>query len=316
MEFVDPIVVLDEVPETTEVGDTKTDHAVQALESEIEKAYAAVETRFGSLWSNATKNANEIQEKYQVEEHRKQLLDQLKVAKDNINNKAKVTETLAQFEDHFKKVPIPEVDLKKLQLQANDALDVIDSKLEIVEQQAGKYVSQMSSFFTNFVSIAAPQSDAKQLEDETSTIFVAPSHPTSEYGTSRYDNELFKLHTSAEYYTEPIQDDKADTFNADSKTKEVAKLLETYPNTLTKLMNDIVPVKVPYNTFWYRYFHHEAELKQAEKRRRELQKEKGDEDEEDDFTWDDDEEEVETSPEKKEKPVKQETKPESDDEWE
>lgn len=299
MEFVDPIVTQDEAPEPKKGGDTKTDHAVQALESEIEKAYESVEARFGSLWSNATKNANELQEKYQVEEHRKQLLDQLKVAKDNINNKAKVTETLAQFEEQFKKVPIPEVDLKKLQLLANDALDALDSKLEIVEQQAGKYVSQMSSFFTNFVSIAAPQSDAKQVEEEPSTIFVAPSHPTSEYGTSRYENELFKLHTTAEYYTEPIEDDKADSFNADSKTKEIAQLLEKYPNTLTKLMNEIVPVKVPYNAFWYRYFHHDDELKQAEKRRQELQKENSDEEEEDDFTWDDDEDEEETSSDKK-----------------
>lgn len=316
MEFYDPIVTLEAESEKKE-NDTKTDNAVQKLESEIEKAYEAVEARFGTLWTNAAGNAQELQEKYKVEEHRKQLLEQLKVAKDNINNRAKVTETLAQFEEQFKKVPVPEVDFKKLQLQANDALDVLDSKLELVEQQAGKYVSQMSSFFSNFVSVSGPTSDSKNI-DETSTIFVAPSHPTSEYGASRFDNELFKLHTTTEFYTDPVGDEKEAGFNADSKTEEISKLLEKYPNTLTKLMNDLVPVKISYNLFWYRYFEHESDLKQAEKRRQELQKDKGDEEEDDDFTWDDDEEEEA----KKEEPLiveapKNEThKQESDDEWE
>lgn len=314
MDFVEPIVAQEEVPEAKASSDNKTEHAVQTLESEIEKAYESVEARFGALWTNATKNAHDLQEKYKVEEHKKQLLDQLKVAKDNINNHAKVTETLAQFEEQFKKVPVPEVDLKKLLLQANDALDVLDAKLELVEQQAGKYVSQVSSFFSSWVNVAPP-ADTKLLEESTSTIFVAPSQPTSEYGTSRYDNELFKLHTTAAFYTEPTKDDKAEAFNADSKTTEIAELLKAYPNTLTKLMNDIVPVKVAYNTFWYRYFRHEADLKQAEKRRRELQKDKEDDDD-DDFTWDDDDEEDSNQTNAGAEQTEPEAGPQSDDEWE
>ena len=64
--------------------------------------------------------------------------------------------------------------------------------------------------------------------------------------------------------------DEIESFNADSKTKEISGLLEKYPNTLTKTMNDLVPLKISYNLFWYRYFKNDDKLKEQEKKRKEL----------------------------------------------
>ena len=295
MEFYDPIVAQEELPKTEGANNNKTEDAVHKLEDEIDQAYTAVETRFAGLWSSASKNANELQEKYKLEEHKKQLLEQLSSAKENINNKAKVTENLGQIEEQLKALSghMPDVDLKNLQQHATNTLDTLDSTLELVEKQAGKYVTQLTSFFSGMVAV---NPDDLQAEGSRETIFKTPLNSKENYGTSRYENDLYNLHTTASIYTSDEADSEQEikNFSADAKTDEISKLLEDYPNTLTKLMNDLVPVKVSYELFWYRYFKAEAKLKESEKKRKELLKKKenkeandnGEDDEE--FTWDDD----------------------------
>lgn len=81
-----------------------------------------------------------------------------------------------------------------------------------------------------------------------------------------------KLHTTEEFYLSDELDDENEikNFNADEKTKEISDLLEKYSTTLTKTMNELVPVKIAYNLFWYRYFKQENKLKEHEKKRKEL----------------------------------------------
>ena len=288
----------EELPKTEGVNDNKTEEAVHKLEDEIDQAYTAVETRFAGLWSSASKNANELQEKYKLEEHKNQLLEQLSSAKTNINNRAKVTENLGQIEEQLKALSghIPEVDLKNLQQHASSTLDTLDSTLELVEKQAGKYVTQLTSFFSGMVSVDPGQ---QQQDEASETLFKTPLNTKENYGTSRYDSDLYNLHTTASIYTsdEADSEEELKKFNADTKTNEISKLLKEYPNTLTILMNDLVPVKISYELFWYRYFKAEAKLKESEKKRKELLKKKEtkdvieNDDDEEEFTWDDDEEE-------------------------
>jgi len=67
-------------------------------------------------------------------------------------------------------------------------------------------------------------------------------------------------------------------------------------------MNELVPVEVSYNTFWYRYFKNENKLQSLDQQRKELlSKNKGrqtgdvegtaEKEDEDDFAWDEDDEE-------------------------
>lgn len=294
MEFIDPVV---EQKATAE--EDKTPQAVNQLESEIDKAYTTVEKKFADLWTTVGKNTEELQNKYHLEEHKNELLKQLSDARANIEDKTKAKEHLAEFEAKIKslseQIPAKALDLKSIDLkalgsQANTYLDTLDSKLEVVEQQAGKYVSQFTSFLSGFVSV---QPDATPEKEDKEVLFTTKLGSNPNYGTSRYDSDLFKLHTSPEMYLDDKLDGDLAKFDVDSKTKVISELVAKYDNTLHKLMNELVPVKIAYNVFWYRYFQLEDNLKKQDEQRKKLldTKETKKADDDDDFNWDDDDDE-------------------------
>lgn len=276
MDFIEPIEAL--APESPRAAND-TDKAVHQLEDEIAKGYSAVESQVSGLWLAALKNAAALQQKYKLEEHRQQLVERLSSATTTLGERTRLNESLQLIELQLKGL-----DLKQLQTQASHALDTLDSKLELVERQAGKYASLFASFFSDIISVnpVLTQTD----DDETETIFTSPLANTR-YGASRYDTELLKLHTTAAYYLEGGEE-----LDVEARTDEIALLLAQYPDTLERLMNSLVPVKVSYNQFWLRYFAAEAQLKKAEEKRKELlkkeTKEEAENDDEGEFTWDDD----------------------------
>lgn len=275
----------------------KTEEVVHQIEEEIVKTYNAVESQVSGFWSSASKTTAELQDKYKLEERRAQLLTLLNNATTSINEKAKITENVQQIENQLKNLG-QKIDFQNLSDQANTALDNLDSKLEMIENTASKYVSLFGSFFSGIVNVSNPigtKTDDDSLSQEE--VLFSRSSVGNNYGTSRYDTDLFNLHTTASFFTEDQDDDKS--FKVDLKTEEISKLLSKYPDTLEKLMNSIVPVKVSYESFWNRYFVQEQKIKDSESKRKELlnkKKEddkKGDNEDDDDeeFTWDDDEEE-------------------------
>lgn len=316
MEYTDPVVAREELPEsetpvdaTTTETNEKTQDAIHRLESDIDSAYSSIESKFSALWSSASQNAQGILAKVDFEQRRKELMEQLNAAKANINNNKLVQDNVQSIEKQLKtlgeqvKALETKVDLKKLSTQANSALDTLDSKLEIVEQQAGKYMNQFTSFFSSMIALeSSTPSPAKEQE----TLFSSSALYGAAYGSSRYETDLFKLHTTESYYLDDTKDVAAELglFNVEEKTLEIGALLQKYPETLEKLMNKLVPVQIPYNVFWYRYFKAEAEVKTSEQSRKELLTKKdtskvsspgqgSDEEEDEEFTWDDDEDEDE-----------------------
>ncbi|CAH6720222.1 protein Dos2p [[Candida] jaroonii] len=294
MDFIDPVVQ----PKADTTADN-TPQAVNQLENEIDKAYTTVEKKFADLWTSVGKNTEELQQKYHLEEHKNELLKQLNDARANIEDKTKAKEHLAEFEAKIKslseQIPVKALDLKSIDLkalgtQANGYLDTLDSKLEVVEQQAGKYVSQFTSFLSGIVSV---NQDATPPEKEDKEVlFTTKLGSNPNYGTSRYDSDLFKLHTTPELYLDEKLDGDLKSFDVDSKTKDISDLVARYDNTLHKLMNELVPVKIAYNVFWYRYFKLEDNLKkQDEQRKKLLETKETKKAEEDDFNWDDDDDE-------------------------
>lgn len=281
----------------------KTEETIEKLESEIDKAYGLVEHKFQELWENASKGA----EKYNLDEYKQSFIKQLNTTKQSLNEKSSelhVQERLKSIEDQLKKIK-----LQDISTQANSALDVLDSKLEVVEREAGKYFGNFTSFLSNIVSISPGDDNTNNHTNQKTKelLFNSSLNQFNNYGTTRYDTDLLKLHTSEEFYLSNELDNENEIkhFNADEKTKEISDLLEKYSTTLTKTMNELVPVKIAYNLFWYRYFKQENKLKEHEKKRKELlQKKEGskhnhvaaDGDDEEDFTWDDDEEEEEEEP--------------------
>lgn len=292
---------------------SKTEETIENLEQEIDKAYGVVETKFQNLWKD---NAGVLQDKYHLNEHKQNLINQLNVLKANVGenkNLQSVGESLKELQEQLKQSNLEQrLHLDELKKAANSALDGLDSRLEAVENKAGEYVTQFTSFLSNIVSVRPEQES-----EEKEVIYSSPLY--TQYGTTRYENDLLKLHTTRSFYTDDTLDDEDEMkkFNPDSKTSEIESLLKKYPETLTEAMNELVPVKVSYSTFWYRYFKNEDKLKDLDKQRKGLlrrEKEGGltgkandkedEQEEEEDFAWDDDDDDA---------PVKVESKkPQSD----
>lgn len=328
MEFVEPETKESETP-TPAIApqdaetNRKTEEAVEKLEDEIDKAYSAVET----WWSQTLS-------KLQIDQHKQEILDHLAKAKANISNKAAASESLNAIEDKLKSLSVPDnvrtqfetlnanvkqVDLKKplealeavklddVKRSANSALDALDSQLEKVENAAGAVASSFFSYFSNIVSVQPGGETTEKAAETTETKIVqSPKDDATlsfvkdkNYGSSRLDNDLYKLHTSEESYIGELSETEQKAialFDVDSKTQEVSELLEKYPNTLDRMMNSLVPVKIAYNVFWFRYFTEEKKIRDADKKRQELLEKPatgaagGGDDDDDDFTWDDDDE--------------------------
>ncbi|EMG49959.1 DOS2 Protein DOS2 [Candida maltosa Xu316] len=318
------------VPESTEPHDAatvKTEETIEKLETEIDKAYESIEHKFQELWANTSKNV----EKIKLEEHKQTLINQLNQTRSTLNektNELNVRENLQKLEENLKNLKVQ--DFTK---SANTALDLLDSKLEIVENEASKYFGSFTSFLSNIVSVK-PETETEPKDQDREVVFNSSLNQYNNYGTTRYDNDLLKLHTTADFYLSEDLDvaDEVKSFNADDKTKVISELLDKYSTTLTKVMNELVPVKISYNLFWYRYFKNEDKLKEQEKKRKELLEKKedrkktgaGDDDDEDeeDFTWDDeDEEEEEQASETKKDASTKDSKKDKDgddeeDDWE
>ncbi|CUM63958.1 uncharacterized protein PRCAT00001546001 [Priceomyces carsonii] len=300
MEFYDPVVDQSNEALKGPSEENKTDEAVLKLEDEIDKVYSSIENKFQYLWSTSPGTAKNSDKSVKLENHKKEIVDQLNKVRENVTDNAKVKEGLSQIEDQLRNLHVPEVDLKKLQSLATTALDSLDSTLEKVEKQAGLYVSQFASMFSNIIQVSPEEERQEAKIQERETLFTSPLGNNDNYGSTRFDNELLELHTSKTPYLSAVLDKEEElkTFNADSRTSQISDLLDKYPNTLTKLMNSIVPVSVPYNVFWYRYFKNVDKLKESEQARRELLNNKdlhdgnseqinNEADEEENFTWDD-----------------------------
>lgn len=298
MEFQDPLV-----QETTETphDKTTTEQTVEKLELEIDLVYSTIETNLSSLWNKTSTEAKTINDKY-LEQHKQQLLQQLTKLKENpikdnlkgIEEQLKGlnidTSVLGKVKESVSKVGVLQnINAEDISKQANNALDTLDSHLEQVEATALGYVKALGSFWGRVVSVEPEVKESpKETKEPKETLFVSPM----KYGTSRYDQDLYKLHTDASGYKDSV----GATFNVESRTDEIAELLKKYPQ-LNELMHEIVPVKLAYPTFWYQYFEQLRVIQHDDDVRKKLTE---NDDGEEEFDWDEEEETGDDTKEEKE----------------
>lgn len=275
-----------------ERNDTKTEQVIEQLNSEVENTFSKMESGWSNMWNSASKSANELQKQYHLEEYKKRLVDQLQNAKNNMDNTRTVQSGLGAVEQQLKNLG-KQLHVEDVQNATSNVLENLDGKIGQVEQHTGRYMSQFASLFSDMFAITPAENEKEEL-------FSRPSlNAREEYGTSRYENELYHLHTNPSYYLDSERDNKEEheLFKEEERKEEITVLLKKYPKSLEKLMNELVPLKVSYKDFWYRYFKAREQLTSAEQKRKQLMVSKSSasfkdgrgevDEEEENFTWDD-----------------------------
>ncbi|CCH61899.1 hypothetical protein TBLA_0F03620 [Henningerozyma blattae CBS 6284] len=150
--------------------------------------------------------------------------------------------------------------------KANELLANLDNGLKSVET---KVTDTVNSYWNNFsvnslwdsINTATNSALNSKAPQPNSNVVLAGN---------RTEAELQKLSTDKSIYLKDLSikvDPKV--VDIDSKTDEIAKLLEVNKN-LSSLMNDIVPSKINYQTFWYIYFTEKTKILDMETKRKTL----------------------------------------------
>ncbi|QLQ79574.1 hypothetical protein HG537_0C02210 [Torulaspora globosa] len=169
----------------------------------------------------------------------------------------------------------------------------LDDNLQGVEKVALNYWNKVSDagFWPSVTGKLGSSLDKIVKLDEPQADEKLGSKGSGAAGGNRTEAELKALSTNRALYldrkTVPGQD-----FDADAKTEEIAKILET-DKDMANLMNEIVPESISYNEFWRIYFDERQKILDNEGKRREILSEKKAQEEE--IGWDD--EDVETNEE-------------------
>lgn len=288
MEFIEPVVATPEPssPKVELETNKHTEEAIHQLEDEIDKGYTAVEQRLAALWTSYQMDAKTKQLGELLEVPRAQLAEEIEKRRVQLTEQLKLARELDQVKELEKK--LSELPITQAKENLNKGLDVVDSQLEKIENAAMGYVSLFTLFLLKVVTVEPETEETTTKETLFSREEDTPNF-MKHYGTLRYEQELYKLHTDTKLYTEPIKDEASDKIDVEGKTEEITGLLAKYPALQHTML--LVLASVDYKTFWTRYYSHLAQLEENEKKRQALKgdlKLTGEEDDDEDFTWSDD----------------------------
>lgn len=272
-------------------------------EEEVDNAYTLLGSKFTSLWNTASRNAESLQEKMTRGSAGQSILNHFSSVQKGLVTFSPSSDRHAKSDsdstDNSNANAI--IDIHSVSDHANKALDDLDVQLEKVEKKAGELVTLLTSFFSK-----TPATIKK--DEESSRGNMGNSNPSElGYGSSRFDSELFKLHTRKDVYLTELTSEAAELedFNLAERTQLIEELLKKYPDTLKVTFETLVPTDVLFELFWLRYFHEESEIKRHESIRKQIlhetplkkpselkrADEENSEEEDEGFAWDDDEEE-------------------------
>lgn len=162
--------------------------------------------------------------------------------------------------------------LARLRSEAAKRLKEIEKAEDAADQALLTFGTNIRNFLRDAVSIAPPE-DAK----EGSTILFESKDAQGKrvIHTTRFDAQLHVIHSSLDSFSKDPASAEYEpwtkTFNAESKTDDIAKDLEKFAELRTS-MEKLVPDKVTYEDFWKRYYFLRHSIETAEARRRDLLK--------------------------------------------
>ncbi|KUI69515.1 hypothetical protein VM1G_05243 [Cytospora mali] len=185
--------------------------------------------------------------------------------------------------------------LSRLRAEAAKRLKDVQRAEDAADEALLRFGTNIRDFLREAVSIAPPSatspSDPNAVGGAGSAAVMFESKDASGkrvIHTSRFDAQLHVIHTSTESFTKDPATGDWDSwgkeFDIESKTEEIGKDLEKYPE-LRSTMEKLVPETIPYENFWKRYYFLRHGIDLAEARRRDLLKAASAEEE---VGWDED----------------------------
>lgn len=164
--------------------------------------------------------------------------------------------------------------LARLRTEAEKRLKEIQKAEDAADEALLKFGTNIRNFLKDAVTIAPPTGDS---EGQGNTVLFESKDAQGKrvIHTTRFDAQLHVIHSSLESFTkDPVSEEYelwTKTFNAESKTTDISKDLETFAE-LRASMEKLVPDQVSYENFWKRYYFLRHSIETAEARRRDLLK--------------------------------------------
>lgn len=164
--------------------------------------------------------------------------------------------------------------LARLRTEAAKRLKEIESAEDAADEALLKFGTNIRNFLRDAVSIAPPSAD-DNAQGSTVLFESKDAHGKRVIHTTRFDAQLHVIHSSLASFTKDPDSEEyaawAEKFDADSKTDDISKDLENFPELRTT-MEKVVPDRVSYADFWRRYYFLRHSIEIAEARRRDLLK--------------------------------------------
>ncbi|KAJ4424889.1 hypothetical protein N0V82_000392 [Gnomoniopsis sp. IMI 355080] len=188
--------------------------------------------------------------------------------------------------------------LSRLRSEAAKRLRDIQRAEDAADEALLRFGTNISNFLKDAVSIAPGDGSASAGHNEQGEVLFESKDAAGKrvIHTSRFDAQLHVIHTSTESFTKDPATGDWDAwgkeFDIESKTEDIAKDLEKYPE-LRGTMEKLVPEKIAYEDFWKRYYFLRHGIDIAEARRRDLLKAASTEEE---VGWDEDSDDDTTAP--------------------
>lgn len=163
--------------------------------------------------------------------------------------------------------------ISRFRSEAAKRLKDIERAEDAADEALLRFGSNIRNFLRDAVSIAPP-SDEEESSGKSKLLFESKdSEGKRVFHATRFEAQLHAIHTSvASFREDPVSDEWSSFkkgFEVESKTDEIAKNLDTYPQ-LRRTMETLVPEKVEYSDFWCRYYFLRLAIETEEKKRREL----------------------------------------------
>jgi hypothetical protein len=164
--------------------------------------------------------------------------------------------------------------VSRFRSEAAKRLKDIERAEDAADEALLRFGTNIRNFLRDAVSIAPPSDEGPS--GKSKLLFESKdSEGKRVIHATRFEAQLHAIHTNlASFREDPFGDEWSSfkkTFEIESKTDEIAKILDAYPQ-LRRTMETLVPEKVEYSDFWCRYYFLRLAIETEEKKRRELLK--------------------------------------------